>query len=226
MSFQMIHMEIAYRVMEKLSLTEGREAFMLGSVAPDAVHMRADYTVESKIHSHLFEGCGPWGDVRDNERWLRNIDQFWNAYGKDETEVSLKMLAAGIFVHCMTDYWNDVTIWNGTRREYVPPMDPARFKNEFYVEANAIDKWLYRNSRHTEEIRALLAAAKAQGLADYFTAEDTRKIKHHLLNVQYDVPPVDSAGFRYYTREKLEKFLDDVTEDVCRSLSDRGLFSE
>ena len=42
MSFQMIHMEIAYRVMEKLSLTEGREAFMLGSVAPDAVHMRAD----------------------------------------------------------------------------------------------------------------------------------------------------------------------------------------
>ena len=55
MSFQMIHMEIAYRVMEKLSLTEGREAFMLGSVAPDAVHMRADYTVESKIHSHLFE---------------------------------------------------------------------------------------------------------------------------------------------------------------------------
>lgn len=226
MSFQMIHMEIAYRVMEKLSLTEGREAFMLGSVAPDAVHMRADYTVESKIHSHLFEGCGPWGDVRDNERWLRNIDQFWNAYGKDETEVSLKMLAAGIFVHCMTDYWNDVTIWNGTRWEYVPPMDPARFKNEFYVEANAIDKWLYRNSRHTEEIRALLAAAKAQGLADYFTAEDTRKIKHHLLNVQYDVPPVDIAEFMYYTREKLEKFLDDVTEDVCRSLSDRGLFSE
>lgn len=223
MSFQMIHMEIAYRVMEKLSLTEGREAFMLGSVAPDAVHMRADYTVESKIHSHLFESCGPWGDVRDNERWLRNIDQFWNAYGKDETEVSLKMLAAGIFVHCMTDYWNDVTIWNGTRREYVPPMDPARFKNEFYVEANAIDKWLYQNSRHTEEIRALLAAAKAQSLADYFSAEDTSKIKHHLLNIQYDVPPVDISAFRYYTREKLEKFLADVTEDVCRNLTARGL---
>ena len=226
MSFQMIHMEIAYRVMDKLGLTEGREAFMLGSVAPDAVHMRADYTVESKIHSHLFEGCGPWGDVRDNERWLRNIDEFWNTYGKDETDVSLKMLAAGIFVHCLTDYWNDVTIWNGTRREYVPPMDPAQFKNEFYVEANAIDKWLYQNSRHTEEIRALLAAAKAQGLADYFTAEDTTKIKPHLLNVQYDVPPVEIAGFRYYTREKLEKFLGDVTEDVCRSLKDRGLFSE
>ena len=64
----MIHMEIACRVMERLGLTEGREAFLLGSVAPDAVHMRPDYTVESKIHSHLFEGCGPWGDVRDNER--------------------------------------------------------------------------------------------------------------------------------------------------------------
>ena len=226
MSFQMIHMEIAYRVLEKLGFTEGREAFMLGSVAPDAVHMRADYTVESKIHSHLFESCGPWGETRDNDKWMRNMERFWETFGEAETDPGKKLLAAGILTHCLTDYWNDITIWKGTRRKYVPPMDPARFKNEFYVEANAIDKWLYQNSSHTEEIRALLTAAKAQGLADYFTAEDTTKIKHHLLNVQYDVPPVEIAGFRYYTREKLEKFLGDVTEDVCRSLNDRGLFSE
>ena len=223
MSFQMIHMEIAYRVMEKLSLTEGREAFMLGSVAPDAVHMRADYTVESKIHSHLFEGCGPWGDVRDNERWLRNIDQFWNAYGKDETEVSLKMLAAGIFVHCMTDYWNDVTIWNGTRREYVPPMDPGQFREAFYTEAKAIDKWLYHTSAHTGEIRSLLAAAEEESLADYFTAEDTAKIKKHLLNVQYNAPVPDISGFTYYPRPKLERFLADVPEDIARRLRAKGI---
>ena len=219
MSFQMIHMEIACRVMERLGLTEGREAFLLGSVAPDAVHMRPDYTVESKIHSHLFEGCGPWGDVRDNERWLRNMDRFRNIYEKDEKDVSRRMLAAGIFVHCMTDYWNDVTIWNGTRREYVPPMDPTQFKEAFYAEASAIDKWLYQHSSHTEEIRSLLAAAKEEGLADYFTAEDIAKMKHHLLHVQYDVPAVDISAFRYYTREKLEHFLVDVTEDVCRRLA-------
>ena len=77
MAFQMIHMETAYRVMERLGISACRESFMLGSVAPDAVHMRSDYTLEKKIHSHLFEGCGPWGETRDNERWLRNMDRFW-----------------------------------------------------------------------------------------------------------------------------------------------------
>ena len=223
MSFQMIHMEIAYRVMEKLGLTEGREAFMLGSVAPDAVHMRADYTVESKIHSHLFEGCGPWGETRDNDRWLRNMDRFWETFGEAVTDPRRRMLVAGILTHCITDYWNDISIWTATRREYVPPMDPARFKNEFYVEANAIDKWLHRNSCHTEEIRALLAAAKAQGLADYFTAEDTAKIKKHLLNVQYNAPVPDISGFTYYPRPKLEQFLADVPEDIARRLRAKGI---
>ena len=223
MAFQMIHMETSYRVMERLGISACRESFMLGSVAPDAVHMRSDYTLEKKIHSHLFEGCGPWGETRDNERWLRNMDRFWSTYGEAETDLSKKLLIAGILVHCLTDYWNDITIWKGTRGEFVPPMDPARFKEEFYVEANAIDKWLYQTSPHTGEIRTLLAAAKEDGLGDYFAAEDIAKIKYHLLNVQYDVPPMDISAFRYYPREKLEKFLSDVPEDICRRLRAKGI---
>ena len=223
MSFQMIHMEIAYRVMEKLSLTEGREAFMLGSVAPDAVHMRADYTVESKIHSHLFEGCGPWGETRDNDRWLRNMDRFWETFGEAVTDPRRRMLVAGILTHCITDYWNDISIWTATRREYVPPMDPGQFREAFYTEAKAIDKWLYHTSAHTGEIRSLLAAAEEESLADYFTAEDTAKIKKHLLNVQYNAPVPDISGFTYYPRPKLEQFLADVPEDIARRLRAKGI---
>ena len=55
MSFQMVHMEIAYRVAEMTGIKE-RAAFILGSVLPDSVHMRDDYSIEQKIMSHLFEG--------------------------------------------------------------------------------------------------------------------------------------------------------------------------
>lgn len=226
MAFQMIHMEIAYRVMQKLGIPEGREEFLLGSVAPDAVHMRDDYKVEDKIHSHLFEGCGPWGDTRDYDRWIANIHSFWEKFGKNEIDINRRMLIAGIFTHCKTDYWNDVTIWRGTQREFIPPMDPDKFKQEFYVEARAVDEWLYFNGENTKEIRELLGAAKEEGLADYYTTEDVVKLKKNLLSIQYaGISQTDLIGFRYYTREKLEKFLADVTEDVAKDLTDLKIFS-
>lgn len=222
MAFQMIHMEIAYRVMQKLGITEGREDFILGSVSPDAVHMRDDYKVEDKVHYHLFEECGPWGDTRDYDKWIKNIYAFWEQFGKNEIDTNRRLLIAGIFTHCKTDYWNDVTIWRGTQREFVPPMDPDQFKQGFYVEARAVDEWLYFNSENTFKIRELLAAAKDEGLADYYTSEEVAKLKKNLLSIQYaKITQKDLTKFRYYTKDKLERFLEDVTEDVIRELKIR-----
>ena len=226
MAFQMIHMEIAYRVMQKLGITEGREEFILGSVAPDAVHMRDDYKVEDKIHSHLFEGCGPWGDTRDYDKWIQNIYVFGEQYGHNEMDIKRRMLIAGIFAHCKTDYWNDVTIWRGTQREFIPPMDPDQFKQEFYVEARAVDEWLYFNCENTAKIRELLAAAKEEGLEDFYTSEDVAKLKRNLLSIQYaGITQKDLTDFRYYTKDKLERFLADVTEDVSKDLIDQKILS-
>ena len=65
MAFQMIHMEIAYRLLERIPQIPNAAEFILGSVAPDSVHMNPDYNVSMKIKSHMFEGCGKWGDTQD-----------------------------------------------------------------------------------------------------------------------------------------------------------------
>ena len=49
MSYQMIHMEVAYRLLEQIPLIENAAEFILGSVAPDCVHMNPDYNVAIKI---------------------------------------------------------------------------------------------------------------------------------------------------------------------------------
>ena len=151
------------------------------------------------------------------------MDRFWETFGEAVTDPRRRMLVAGILTHCITDYWNDISIWTATRREYVPPMDPGQFREAFYTEAKAIDKWLYHTSAHTGEIRSLLAAAEEESLTDYFTAEDTAKIKKHLLNVQYNAPVPDISGFTYYPRPKLEQFLADVPEDIARRLRAKGI---
>lgn len=216
MSFQMVHMEIAYRVSEILDIKEGRAEFILGSVLPDSVHMREGYSIDQKIRSHLFEGCGPWGAPEDYDRWNSNIRMFWDEYGTSED----RMVAAGIVVHCITDYWNDIDIWNGTRNEFVPPEDPVRFKEDFYKEAKAVDRWLYQNSRNTEEIMFLLEASPEMDMFGFYTSEDIRRMKDNLIRVQYDVPGADIEGFKYYTKDKLMSFLDDVSVKASEVLSE------
>lgn len=211
MSFQMIHMEIAYRVAETLGINDGKSSFILGSVLPDSVHMRDDYSVDQKIRSHLFEGCGPWGAPEDYDKWRSNIRKFWKDHCASAANAEERITAAGVVVHCITDYWNDIDIWNGTKDQFVPPEDPARFKEDFYREARAVDQWLHQNSVNTNEIMSLLEATPEKDMFGFYTAEDIRRMKDNLLRVQYDVPRADISGFKYYTGDKLESFLDDVS---------------
>lgn len=220
MSFQMIHMEIAYRVAETLGIKDGKSSFILGSVLPDSVHMRDDYSVDQKIRSHLFEGCGPWGAPEDYDKWRSNIRKFWKDHGASAANAEERITAAGVVVHCITDYWNDIDIWNGTKDQFVPPEDPGRFKEDFYREARAVDQWLHQNSVNTNEIMSLLEATPEKDMFGFYTAEDISRMKDNLLRVQYDVPRADISGFKYYTGDKLESFLESVTLKTSKALSE------
>ncbi|MCR4903273.1 MAG: zinc dependent phospholipase C family protein [Butyrivibrio sp.] len=222
MSFQMTHMEIAYRVADRYNLRKGIAEFILGSVAPDSVHFREDFAIEQKVHSHLFEECGPWGDTQDYDRWLYNIDEFWKLKGFNEKDINKKMFLLGICVHCKTDYYNDTIIWRGLQRKHIPPMTLEKFKEEYYPEARLIDKWLYQNSKYTKEICKLLETSRVYDFEDYIFAGDQEALKKHLLNVQYNVPAVDPEGYKYYTKEKILDFVDKVSEEI----SNWGLVSD
>lgn len=116
----MIHMEIAYRLLQYLPQVEYPAEFILGSVAPDAVHMDPHFDVDRKVKSHLFEDCGPWGDTQDYARWRRNIETFFEKAVAVEAEPVRRDFALGICIHCLTDYWNDLRIWREAQRLYLP----------------------------------------------------------------------------------------------------------
>ena len=51
--------------------------FLLGSVAPDAVHFHNEYDVSLKERSHLWKFGPRWGITLDSEGWLDVIYKFW-----------------------------------------------------------------------------------------------------------------------------------------------------
>lgn len=220
MSFQMIHMEIAYRLLQYLPQVKHPAEFILGSVAPDAVHMApdavrlaADFDVTRKVQSHLFNGCGLWGDTQNYERWEQNIDAFYERNVAVETEPAYRDFMLGIFVHCLTDRWNDLKIWRKAQSKYLSSMPPEEFREVFYQEYRRIDWWLYQNSEHTAKICALLAAAETFSIDGLVDREELESLRKYLLSVQYDVEEVDITQNRFFTTERIEDFMALVVED-------------
>lgn len=224
MSFQMIHMEIAYRLLRYLPQVKHPAEFILGSVAPDAVHMAPDavqlavnFDVAGKVRSHLFEGCGPWGDTQDYERWEQNISAFFEKNVAVEAESVRRDFMFGIFVHCLTDRWNDLKIWREAQNRYLPSMPLEAFKDAFYREYRSIDWWLYQNSEHTEKICALLADAAVFSIEGLVNGKELENLKKYLLTVQYDVKKVDITQNHFFTAERIETFMAFVVKDICDS---------
>lgn len=220
MSFQMIHMEIAYRLLEYLPQIEHPAEFILGSVAPDAVHMNPQYDVKSKVKSHLFEACGPWGDTQDSERWRQNIDAFFERGVAAQEEPERRDFALGICVHCLTDRWNDIRIWRKAQSEFLPTMTFAESKEAYYREYRNIDWWLYQNSENTAQIRKLLADAKSFEIESLVDREELEEQRKHLLTVQYDVEKVDITNNRFLTAEKIEDFMAFTVDAIRETLAE------
>ena len=220
MAGQITHMEVAYRLMDRLGIAQGKEEFILGSVAPDSVHFDEDY-LPKKIHSHLFENCGPWGDTQNYDNWIINIKAFWNKYVVKENDNIQKAFYIGIVVHCLTDYWNDLLIWRALQKKMIPPMTYDGFKEEYYPESNRIDRWLYQNIDNADDIMRLLENSNEADFEDYVKASCMTKMKRHLIDVQYNLPdPIDVSGHKYYRSDMILKFVSEVPDRIINQLKE------
>lgn len=209
MSYQMIHLEIAYRLLEQYKWINCPGDFLLGAIAPDAVHFMDEYHVSFKEKSHLWN-CGPkWGITTQSHKWKENVLEFWNRH----REESNKDFLAGYCVHILTDWLNDLRIWTPFREANMKENRVEEIYHIYGREAYGSDQWLYRNSSHTEEIMQLLAKGRAYSVEGCIEAELIEKQKQNILNHQYagtDVFDIDS--YKYCTREKILAFLEEGTE--------------
>lgn len=214
----MIHMEIAYRLLQQFPEIKNKSEFILGSVAPDSVHMNQHYEVEMKVNSHMFEFCGKWGNTQDYMRWEKNIKNFFlkNAVGNERTKY--QDFSFGICVHCLTDYWNDIKIWKRLQKKYVPPMDFEKFKHDYYIEARGIDLWLYQNGKNTSAIRHMLSQAEAIGIDGIITSKEVELQRNHLLTVQYTQQNIDLSNYIFLSADTLEEFISFTTATIKKTL--------
>lgn len=206
MPYPMTHMEIAYRLLGVYDWIRQPGDFILGSIAPDAVHFHDVYEIPLKEKSHLWD-CGPkWGVTVDSQRWKDSICRFWKQHRNDEN----RDFAAGYCLHLLTDWLNDRRMWSPFREQILQGADYDRIygDSQYRREAHGYDQWLYQNSPHTEKVWELLESGRAQGLEGLIWARDLERQKKSVLTEQFaQKEKRDIAGYVYFGRERIEEFM-------------------
>ncbi|MCM1211366.1 MAG: hypothetical protein NC318_07165 [Blautia sp.] len=214
MPYPMIHMETAYRLLERYDWIEEKGDFILGSVAPDAVHFHEPYDYRIKEVSHLWDGCGPkWGVTLDSPKWKDNIRRFW----EQRRDAENRDFLAGYCVHLLTDWLNNRRMWAPFRIRIVQgeDYDKVYAQSAYREEAYGFDQWLHQTSAHTEEIWKLLAEGHVYGIDGYILKEDLARQKTSLLTEQYaDKKPYDISAYKHYTEEVIMSYIEECIDVI------------
>jgi len=199
MPLPMVHISVAALLEERgiVSVTD-RAAYYLGSIAPDAIHMRKDPAPDAKIISHL--------NARNPEN-IANITAFRAAFPKYEAAGASPDFLMGYLVHVLTDLYWKREFYDGFVERYNADPEPVQeVRTAYYNDTDVADIRLYHTLPRREEIWALLRTAKGDDLPGLITGEEADLWNARTL-CWYDAPR-EYLPVRYATEESIRAFIE------------------
>ena len=204
----MTHLIISKNVSEIFkNQIESFPQFYLGSIAPDAVHNRANYVSEFKKASHLIAGTEKWGLITDNDEWESNIVTFLNKYNKSDNHDFI----LGYCSHVLSDMYNNINIWTPYRLKHADAFDKG-YDNIHHHECNKIDIELALTYEGREDFWLHLANSNSVDMPGIIYAVEIDKQKDNILNSWYkDKERQDISSNKIRTLEGETDFIKKAT---------------
>jgi len=224
MAFPFTHLLVAHRILELRPMPDEDAAqFLLGSIAPDAVHFRAEFQGAAmksigaaKKITHLCPISDErWGSVTDNDGWLNRVKEFLHDKPDDP-------LAAGYAVHVLTDLHNNRTLWDNFRTAY--PDEAAKgYSSDYYKDLRNIDTRLFLDLPQRPEVMALLSHAAAKPISwgtPLIVADELRIIQNNILHEHFkNVAKLDRGYvYRFISFDDTLAFIRDAADFCVESL--------
>jgi hypothetical protein len=147
MPLPMVHLAVAVH-MHRLEGNTPSPDFLLGSIAPDAIHVRPNAAPDDKRRVHLSETHDP-----HRER----VRPLLAGYRSDES--TALGFAEGYVAHLLTDYLWVETVIDSFHKSIPPGLSDQEERSLYYLETDQIDFDLYRRMPWRPEVWSKLAAA-------------------------------------------------------------------
>ncbi|MDO3410935.1 hypothetical protein QWJ34_14280 [Saccharibacillus sp. CPCC 101409] len=202
MPLPMVHLGVAVRYFEGSRVPD---AFVLGSIAPDAIHMRKGAGREDKLRTH-FGGkeTAPDRLKRHYAEWIgRNPGEDWHLYVK------------GYFAHVLTDYlWGLDVYADFKRRAEQDGVPDSEIKNRYYADTDGVDFRLYETAAWKEPVWERLLQAPAYAMSPLLSEREVDAWR--LRTIRWFEEPANKPQTppRSITSDIVEAFIERTGDEV------------
>ena len=231
MSYAMTHLLIADRYLDN-NPVENRELFMLGSIAPDAVHSRPDFTKRIKARSHCLQEEENWGEIYTEEpliKWYEMLRNFWRETSSLATDSDSMSFLKGYTLHILTDIYNNARFYGPCRIKFgLDSVDD--FREAYRAECILQDNWIWNGNPKLKDIAHTLSDTTEKydlagllsklNIDKHFSADDLKGSIAHLLKKQTKYVSVSLEGLSMVSESGTEHFISDVESECEKMLFD------
>jgi len=215
MAFPITHLLVADALLDRRARSDEDAAqFMLGALAPDAVHYREGFVGAAmknigpaKKVTHLCPVSDErWGAVTDNGGWVQHVKAWMRG--------NFGPLADGYAVHVLTDIHNNMTLWERFRTTY-PEEAVKGYTSDYYRDLQEIDLRLYLSHVQGGKIERLLATAVPCDIPGLVTAGELGAIRDNILYENYKGRTLDdSHELRFVSYDGTLEFVEEAVAAI------------
>lgn len=200
MPWPMVHFAIASNLFEG----EPSPDFLLGSISPDAIHVRGDISREEKGTTHLVSN----GKMPNEEMILHNCKVYFSMW----PEMEWKDFVLGYFSHIYADLrWTD-TLYAEFERAYEGNQEHIR--NTYTVEVSQLEFLLMKSMENTEEILTRLKIAKGFSIEPFVTRQEVEQYRDQKISWLRDEQNEPCITSIYFPIEKVQRFIDQTSFEL------------
>ena len=225
MAYTMTHVLVAEKVLEYLDFPVDYSTYMVGAVAPDAVHANPNYSPKLKEKSHLFAEGLKWGEVTSDhelEDWFGFVKEFYiNNHSMYDRGFFL-----GYIVHVLTDICS-------CREIYAPfylslaEEDKEEKKKQFSHESYVVNYYLFKEYSREKDLMQILNMGRSYSIPDVYDDSFSEDRSRQLLDFEFkswDVGTMDQHSI--VTLENTRALLEHAPRMVWEMLMDIGVLLE
>lgn len=197
MAYTMIHIMVAEEVLGLFPKIEDYNTYILGTIAPDAVHSILNYEMGMKERSHIFAKGLHWGEIcsyADANLWLDSIKKFYyqniDIYNRD--------FLIGYVVHLIVDVYSSICF-------YTPFIDSInkndnKIIDQYKRESFNVNYYLYILYSKNRELHSVLTGGKHIMLSDLINKEVLQHRVEQLFSTEFKERDISDINNNIYCK--------------------------
>lgn len=218
MPLPMVHLLLAEKIGEDLG-KEPDAAFLLGSIAPDAIHMRPGTNRHDKHVTHFFRGK-QWDKSEVAWHWALVAQKLKEGTFATPQERSF---AEGYCIHTLLDMVWIEQVFNVlamTLRAGSIGFEDIRTK--YYAETNACDAGIYQKCSWKQAVRQQLVSVMPLGFEQLLTAPEVGLWRNNVLGKMHAYETVVPKDTFYITNTGIDTLIDRLADRILSFFAAEG----